>query len=129
MNFKEYLLFMTIGTVLAWGAWVFVLLRVDPGENGLIGLLLFYVTLFVALIGILAIAGVLYRVKLLKRHQLVSREVKIAFRHAIIFAGVAVICLALSAQGLLFWWNVLALFALVGLVEYGFLLVQESRRS
>ncbi len=117
------------GTLLAWMGWVLVLFRIDPQESGLPGLALFYLTLFVSLVGTLATFGVLYRVHLLKRRELLSREVKISFRHGVMLSLVAVISLALSAQALLFWWNFLALIIFVAAIEYGFLLVNESRRN
>ena len=128
MHFKMYLWFMGAGTLLAWIGWLLVLFNIDQQEAGFLGLALFYLTLFVALIGTLATVGVLYRVKLLKRKELLSREVKISFRHGVMLSLVAVISLALSAQALLFWWNFIALIILVSAIEYGFLLVHESRR-
>lgn len=90
---------------------------------------MFYVTLFVSLIGTFAMLGVYYRVGWLKRRQVMSREVRIAFRHGLMLSFVAVLSLALSAAALLTWWNMLLMIAFIGVVEYGFLLVQESRRS
>lgn len=94
----------------------------------MMGLFLFYLTLFAALIGTMAVFGVLYRVMILKRKDVVSREVKITFRHSILLSIVGIVSLALSAANRLNPWIVGALFLIVGVVEYGFLLVQESRR-
>ncbi len=105
-----------------------VLFRVDPAETGIVGLFLFYVTLFAGLVGTLAVAGVLYRVYFLKRHQVVMREARISFRHSLFLSFVAVASLTLSAQALLTWWNMLGLFTLVGVVEYVFVAMEESRR-
>lgn len=129
MSFRNYLCLMIIGTIIAWIGWVFVLWRIDPQEADVLGLALFYLTLFVALVGTLATIGILYRIKFLKRKDLLSREVKISFRHGVMMSLVGVIALALSAQELLFWWNFLALIVLVAAIEYGFLLVNESRRA
>lgn len=120
---------MIAGTLLAWMGWMLVLNTIDQQETGLPGLGLFYLTLFVSLVGTLATLGVLYRVRMLKQHQLLSREVKISFRHGVMLSLVAVISLALSAQSLLFWWNFIALIIFVAAIEYGFLLVNESRRD
>ncbi len=129
MSFKWYMWCMSIATALAWAGWALVLFTTDPTEAGFTGLLLFYLTLFVAMVGTLSVFGVLYRVRFLKRDHLLTREVRIAFRHAIMLSTVGIASLALSAQGLLTWWNFLALFVGVGIVEYVFLLMQESRRS
>jgi hypothetical protein len=97
-------------------------------ETGIPGLFLFYITLFAALMGTIAVVGVLYRVLVLKRQEIVMREVRISFRHSIMLAFVAVATLALSAQNVLVWWNILGLFAVLGVVEYVFVAMEESRR-
>lgn len=116
-------------TVLAWGGWALVIYRVDPVEAGLAAFVLFYATLLVALAGTLTILGLVYRVGLMKRRDVLSREVRIAVRHAILLSTVAVVTLALSAQGTLRWWSLLGLFVAAGIIEYLSLLIQESRRS
>lgn len=105
-----------------------VLVRVDPSESGGLGLLLFYVTLLAAVTGTLSIAGVAYRVWIQKRPTMLLREVRVAFRHAAMFAVVMVASLVLSSQGLFTWWNLLALLATIGIVEYVFVSMEEHRR-
>jgi Ca2+/Na+ antiporter len=128
MTFPAYLWTMGATSLLAWAAWALVIFRVDPGETGVLGLGLFYVTLFAGLVGALAVGGVLYRVLVLKRHQLVMREARISFRHALMLSFVAVGSLALSAQNLLTWWNILGVCLFVGAIEYLFVSIEESRR-
>ncbi len=128
MTFSTYLFTMGGTTLLAWLGWLVVLFRLDPIETGIIGLLLFYITLFAALVGTIAVAGVLYRVLVLKRQQIVMREVRISFRHGVMLAFVAVATLALSAQNLLVWWNMVGLFTVLCVVEYVFVAMEESRR-
>lgn len=129
MELKDFLLIMTIGTALSWGSWVYVLFQVDPQEAGLTGLVLFYVTLFAACVGTLAILGSVYRVVLRKRHHLVTREVRISFRHALMVSLAAIMALILSTQNHWSWMAFIILAGVVGLVEYLFLLVQESHRE
>lgn len=119
---------MAGGTALAWASWVAVLWNVNPDEAGIPGFVLFYLTLCVALIGTFSVLGVVYRVHVLKRQHVVSREVRIAFRHAILLASMAVSSLALSTYGWLKWWVFLLLLALVGVIEYAALTIQESKR-
>lgn len=128
MTFQSYLWAMAGASIAAWLGWVVVLWRVDPAETGLLGLGLFYITLFASLVGTFAVAGVLYRVLVLKRQQLVIREARITFRHGLMLAFVAVSSLALSAQSLLTWWNVIGIFSCVGLIEYVFVSMEENRR-
>lgn len=120
---------MSIATIVAWLGWLFVIFTIDPHEAGALSLVLFYLTLFVAMIGTLSVIGVAYRTRSAHRDHLLIREVKISFRHAIILSIAATTSLILAAQGLLTWWNFIALFVAVGVVEYLFLLMQESRRN
>lgn len=120
---------MSAATVIAWLAWVAVLMNVNPDDAGWLGHAAFYVTLFVALAGAASLIGTLSRVHILKRSQLVLREVKIAVRHGIILALMAVISLILSLIGWFTWWTLALLLGILGAIEYTALLVQESRRS
>ncbi len=129
MDLRQYLWAMGLGTCLAAFAWMLVLFRVDPEEAGAVGHTLFYLTLFTFFTGVWCLVGTWYRVHFKKGEHLVSRAVKISFRHAVMLAGVGTLSLMLSAQGWLHWWNFLLQFAMVGLVEYLFLLVQESHRT
>ncbi|MFA6429085.1 MAG: hypothetical protein WCV84_01135 [Patescibacteria group bacterium] len=129
MTFRAYLWLMGIMTVVAWFGWGFVVSRIDPDEAGIIGLLIFYITLFAALIGTFAVGGAMYRVILRGRSEVVFREVRITFRHAVMVSFVGLVSLALSAKDWLSGWVLLGLVVGVGMVEYLFLLVQESHRN
>lgn len=129
MNFVWYVWSMVAGTLLAWGGWAFVLWQVNPNEGGFIGFLLFYLTLLIALIGSFTLLGIFFRVYVKKRHHVVIREVHIAFRHATFMGFMAVVSLALSAHGWLKWWVFLLLLAVIALLEYVALLIQEGRRA
>ncbi len=115
-------------SLVAWFGWFLVLERVDPQETGAVGLALFYITLFAALFGTVSVMGALYRVFCLKRKGLVMREARISFRHGILLSLVAVSSLALSAQGMLTWLNILAIFTCISVVEYLFVSMEEHRR-
>ena len=129
MTFRSYLWLLGLTTALAWAGWLFVIWMVDPEEAGWVGLGLFYITLFSALIGTFAVAGAAYRVLMLRRRDVVSREVRITFRHAVMVSLVGIVSLALSAKDLFNIWALLIMVVAVGVIEYIFLLVQESRRG
>jgi hypothetical protein len=120
---------MAISTIVAWLSWSLIVLNVNPEETGLWGFVLFYFTLITGLIGTLSLIGILYRVMLRQRKEVLSREVKISFRHAVLLSFVAVSALALSAYGILHWWILLVLIVIVSAVEYVFLMVQQARRG
>ncbi|MDO8584443.1 MAG: hypothetical protein Q7R83_04675 [bacterium] len=128
MPFKTYLWCMSIAALFAWVGWVYVLVSINPIESGFVGHLLFYITLLLALTGTLAVVGLLFRLRA-KKDQMLFREVRIAWRHAILLSIACIASLLLASRDLLTWWNFLALFVGVGFVEYLFLIVQESKRS
>ena len=92
-------MFMAVATALATFAWVVIVWNTDPFETGITGFWMFYLTLlFMTLVGARTILGSLYRVHILKRKDVLIREVGISFRHAMpAMAGIA--ALVLSAQG------------------------------
>ncbi|OGL73775.1 hypothetical protein A3E39_03510 [Candidatus Uhrbacteria bacterium RIFCSPHIGHO2_12_FULL_60_25] len=127
MGLRTYVLLMAIGTFLAWMAWIVIVMNVNPMEAGFLGFFMFYLTLAVSLVGSLALIGTFFRIIILKRHEVPSREIRIAFRHAVLFAGVAIVSLLLAANGLLRTWHVVALIAVASIVEYLFLQAQQGR--
>lgn len=128
MTFRMYLLIMALATVLSWIAWTGVLISTNPYEAGLPGFLIFYLTLFMGLAGTLTLLGVVYRVKILRRHEVKIREVRRSFRHAIALSSAAIISLALSAQGGFRWWYLPLIILVLAATEYFFLIKEESRR-
>lgn len=129
MSFRAYLYLMGLSTLFAWIGWAIVVMNVNPSESGSVGFVLFYITLTTGLIGVLALAGILYRMMILKRRDVVIREVKTSFRHAILLSAIAVSSLAFSASGQLYWWVLLVLIMSASILEYVALIVQQSRRG
>jgi len=120
MSLRMYVLAMIGATMLAWIAWGVVVTGINPFEAGMVGVGLFYITLFVALIGTVALVLSFIRVKLFKKHHVPSREIRTAFRHAVLFALVMVVSLGLSAHGFLQTWHLVVMVAVVVLVEQFF---------
>lgn len=130
MTIRSFLFLVLVGSVVAWAAFLSVLFFVDPPQvSGIIGLLAFYLTAFIASLGTLTFLGVGWRVSIRKRHDTAFREVRIAFRHAILLSLFSLGLLLLSSQGWLNWPVFLMLFAALGCMEYLLLLMDEGRRS
>lgn len=125
------MLLMLFSTLLAWGAWGFVVTNVQPGISGITGLGLFYMTLCVSLIGTLTLVGLLVRLLFSYRqpHGLAFRDVRISFRHAVLLSMVGVLALICSSEGWLHWWTWLALLAGAMAVEGLALAWQSGRRN
>ena len=106
-----------------------VVWNIHPLQAGLGGLAIFYLTLCLALMGTLTLFGVLYRVLLSHRKDVIAREVRVAFRHAVFLSLVSTGALVLSGQGGLRWWMIAMMILGISGIEYLFLLREESRRS
>jgi len=124
MTLKTYLTIMLLGTAICWAAWVVVINSIDPETTNLVGLLLFYASLFLAIVGASAILGFLVRFILL-RQELVFRQVVRAFRQSFLFAAVIVASLILQSFQLFTWYN--ALFLIIGLTVLEFFLISYKR--
>lgn len=129
MTFRMYLAFMGISSAIAWGAWYFVMQNVNPFETNAIGFILFYVTFSFGLIGFLSLVGSLYRVQILGRKDVISREVKVAFRHALLLSAVSVLSFFLTFQGVFNWWILFVIIIVACVIEYVSLIVQHSHRG
>ncbi|OGF18519.1 hypothetical protein A3G56_03020 [Candidatus Falkowbacteria bacterium RIFCSPLOWO2_12_FULL_45_10] len=124
MTLKTYLTIMLLGTAICWAAWVVVINSIDPETTNLVGLLLFYSSLFLAIVGASAILGFLVRFILL-RQELVFRQVVRAFRQSFLFAAVIIASLILQSFHLFTWYN--ALFLIIGLTVLEFFLISYKR--
>jgi hypothetical protein len=120
---------MAVAAVLSWIAWTTIIINTNPAEAGIGGFVIFYLTLLLGLIGLLTILGTAYRVLILKKQDVISRAVRISFRHGVILGAMAVVSLALSAKSLLRWWLVILMIGVVAMFEYFFILKDEARRS
>lgn len=120
MTLRQYLVFMSIGTVVCAAAWFFVILSLDPTQAGFLGFLFFYVSLWLAVFGLFSVVGFLVRWKILKDDEVVFRHVKKTFRQAIIFSSAICLALFLLQLRLLTWWNgillILLFLALEGVI-------------
>lgn len=128
MTFRMYIIFMCLATLLSWAGWGLVIWNMDPSQVGIMGFLLFYVTLGMALLGSLTLLGVVYRVVFLQRQTVLIREVRVAFRHGVLVSLLGVGSLALSGVGSFRWWIILLFIGAVSALEYFFLIGEESRR-
>ncbi len=110
-------------------AWVIILQTVNPFEAGFVGILFFYVTLFLALVGTLLLGGIIYRMTIRKKaRKLLLQEVRTSLRHAILFAGVVIATLMLSASGQFRILPVLGVLLTVAAIEGVFVAMDRAYR-
>ncbi|MDO8260369.1 MAG: hypothetical protein Q7T50_02620 [Candidatus Magasanikbacteria bacterium] len=124
MTLPTYLKTMSSLTVVCWVAWIYLLFAINPEATSWIGFLLFYVSLFLSLVGTAAIIGFLIRFVGLKQ-LLAFRSVKEAFRQSFLFAILIVASLLLLSQDLFTWLNLM--FLIIGLSILEFFLLSYGK--
>ncbi len=124
MTLKKYLIIMAIMTLISWAIFAYVLLSINPEITNWLGFFLFYVSLFLSIIGTSALVGFLIRFVFLKKH-IAFRLVKEAFRQSFLFAFLIVISLILLSQDLFTWLNIFFLIISLSVLEF-FMLSYEK---
>lgn len=127
MTLKKYLLIMSITTAVCWLIWAYVLWMINPVLTNWIGFVLFYSSLFLALIGTGAIFGFAVRFIALKK-ELAFRLVKESFRQSFLFALLIIISLILLSYSLFTWMNLILLIFGLSVLEFFMLSFSASRR-
>jgi Ca2+/Na+ antiporter len=114
-------------TLLALGAWLGVVLTVDPSVSGLPGRILFFGSFFAFLLGLVMGAMIsLYKKGL--GEERAAQHLGAVFRQTLFLTSFFFINLFLLYRGIWVWWLVLLFFAFVLLLEFTMrTLKQESR--
>jgi len=126
MTLSKYLGVMSILTAVCWGIFFFVASLVDPTATNWLGFALFYLALFISLIGTIAIIGFILRFIALKK-ELAFNLVKVAFRQSFLFSLFVIIILILKSQSLFNWLNLLLLVVIFTILELFLISYQKSR--
>lgn len=116
MTLKNYLGVMSVLSLVCWGIFFFVASLVNPLATNWLGFLLFYLALFISLIGTAALVGFLVRFVALKK-ELAFNSVKVAFRQSFLFSLFVIIILILKAQTLFNWLNLSLLIIIFAILE------------
>lgn len=109
MTLRQYLVIMSVATILCWIAWGIVLINVDPNQAPAIGFAFFYLSLFLAFVGTFSIIFFIWHHFFSKKDYPMFRYVQKSFRQAIFAAGLLVFILFLRGAGLIRLWNLLPL--------------------
>jgi hypothetical protein len=119
---------MFITTIICWAAFASIIFTVDPETTNWVGFLLFYLSLFISLVGTFSIIGFLFRFTLLKR-DLAFRSVKEAFRQSFLLSFLIIASMFLLAKNLFNWFNIAVMG--VGLTVFELLLISyyKPRKS
>ena len=121
MTLRQYLLIMSLGTILSWGAVGLIMRTFYPTDIQSTVLIIFYISLFLALVGTFSLAGFILRILLLKQQLLVSRHVAISFRQGILLALLLIVALILQSKSMLSWWSALLAVLALTILEFFFI--------
>ncbi|MBU4369829.1 hypothetical protein KKG58_03665 [Patescibacteria group bacterium] len=127
MTLKKYLNLMSVLSIFCWLFWVFVIFFINPEETGLIGFVLFYFSLFLAILGTIAIIGFLIRARFIKGP--VFKHVEASFRQGIWLSLLIVGLFLLQGLGILRWWNALFLLLFLMFLEFFFLSSRKKYKT
>ncbi len=126
MTLKIYIFIITICTILCWISWGIILWNIDPSETELGGFILFYLSLFLSLMGTITLGGSLIRLKF-NRNKLILKQAIIAFRQAIWFSLLIIFFLILQSFHLLYWWNIGLFILFLAVLECFFMSLEKSQ--
>lgn len=105
MTLKQYLIIMTMATIMCLGAWAMVLFNVDPSRDSQLGLIFFYITLFFSLLGLISLINFgLYRL-VTKSDYPLFRLVQKSFRNGVIGSSLILTMLFLQVLNILNIWT------------------------
>lgn len=121
MTFRQYILVMGLGTLIAWAAFLLIVALVDPLSAGILGMIFFYVALAVATSGTLALIGLFVRTVVVRTQDVLSKQVTHSFREGFLVSLLLVAALILQSRGLLSILNTTLLLAVLVLTEFFFL--------
>lgn len=109
---------MILATTIAWLGFFIIINTFDPFDGNIIAISLFYVALFLSILGTLSLFGFWFRKLWNRKRGALRVMVTESFRQAIIFSGVIVVALLLQAGRILTWWNMIILVVLASLLEF-----------
>ncbi len=116
MTLKNYILAMSVLTVICWGIFIFIAGIINPLSTNWIGFFLFYISLGVALIGTSSILGLVLRFFFAK-DEVVFNSVKNSFRQSFLFSLFIIFLLILKSANYFSWLNLVLLIILFTILE------------
>ncbi len=117
MSFKQFIRLTILSTLIAWGVWFFLILTIDPVFADIFEFSLFYLTLFLALVGTILSVAVAVRVNL-KPETILFRHVVVSFRQSVFLAILTIVSFILLSKNLFTWWSMAVFIFLLSLGEW-----------
>jgi hypothetical protein len=111
---------MSVATAFAFVGWTFVLLYIDPGTSGYVGIVLFYLTLFLALLGFFTLINFSLK-RWIANNEVIFAYVSSSFRQGFWLAAIIVGLLVMQGARILNWWDALLFIGAISLMELYFI--------
>lgn len=115
---RNYLLPISLGTLLSLAGLVSILWFVDPFTSGLLAHILFYLTLLLTVAGLFTLIGTWLRRRFWP--GMFSEQLRVSFRQAFLLAILLIALLLLQLFHVLFWWVGLTLILFIITLEVFF---------
>lgn len=119
MNKNKYVSIIIVAGILSWIAWFVVLYKLSPYNYTEVALLLFFMSLFVALACTFSILVYLLRLKFLET-EFFNRLLNISLRQGILLSLIAILTLVFQLIRVLNWWTGFLLIITIVILEYYF---------
>ena len=127
MTLKKYILLMSSATVIAYLMLAMILSFFDP-QSGILAIILFYISIAIAIVGTFSLLGLLFRV-LFTRGTLMFKKVLASFRQSVLFAVLIVLSLILQQNDLLTPLTIVFLIGALTILELYFLTQKHHKRA
>jgi len=119
MTHHRYISIIAFSGGLMWVAWILIVLKLNPYESAGTALLLFFLTLMIALSCTFTVFGFYFRVWLF-RNEIFYKHINIALRQGIFLSLIAVFCLVFQRMKVFSWWSGFLIVAVFVLLEFYF---------
>lgn len=120
MTLRSYIVLMILATIACYLGFGAILFFFDPFASGFWALILFYASLFLALIGTFALIGLIVRL-IFTKDNLVFKKVTTSFRQGIWLSILSCVTLYLNKINLVNWKYLLPLVGALVLLELFFI--------
>jgi len=120
MTVRSFVFGSFITTILAWAIWAAIIMLLDPTKAGLLGYLLFFLTLFLAVASTSGLAGYVIR-RIITPNQLAAYTVRISLRQGLLLGLFLDILLFLQLTKIYQWWLIVIVIVLFLTIELIFL--------
>lgn len=117
-NARNYIVLITIGTILSAFSIAAIISFTEPDTAGLGIFVFLYFSIFLCCAGVFTIAGLAMRQRLFK--TLYVKNLQISLRQGILVSMLVTVSLGLNAHSLFYWWVALTLILLVLVIEVFF---------